>query len=45
MDNYLNSVIRIVSNRWSHATPEDFGALALTIVISAWFFTRFFGDR
>ena len=45
MNNLLESVMHNVAGRWASATPTDFGALALAIVISAWFFTRFYGDR
>ena len=45
MDAFLNSVMRTVSGHWSNASPTDFGTLALAIVLSAWFFTRFYGDR
>lgn len=45
MDGLLNSVTRIVSGQWAHATPTDFGALALAIVLTAWFCTRFYGER
>ena len=45
MDGLLDSVIRKVSGHWAHATPTDFGALAIAIVVTAWFFTRFYGDR
>ncbi len=41
MNDVLDSVMRDVAGRWSHATPNDFGALAIAIVVSAWFFTRF----
>lgn len=41
IDHALNALGRL----WSHATPEDFGALAIAIVCAAWFFTRFYGDR
>jgi hypothetical protein len=27
---------------WSHATPNDFGLLAITIVVSAWFVTKYY---
>jgi hypothetical protein len=45
MDAHLDNLMRTVARHWSHATPTDFGALALTIVIASWFFTRFYGDR
>ena len=45
MDGQLDSVMRTISRHWSHATPTDFGVLAISIVIAAWFFTRFYGDR
>ncbi len=45
MDGLLNSVTRIVSGQWSSATPTDFGAVALAIVLTAWFCTRFYGER
>ncbi len=45
MDGLLNSVMRTISGHWSSATPTDFGTMALAIVLSAWFFTRFYGDR
>ena len=45
MDGMVDSVMHALGSRWASATPTDFGTLALVIVISAWFFTRFYGDR
>ncbi len=45
MNSYVDSTMRSISNHWHNATPGDFGALALTIVITGWFFTRFGNSR
>lgn len=29
---------------WHHATPNDFGMLAIMIVVSAWFVTKYYMD-
>ena len=41
MESFLNSLSRTVSHHWETATPNDFGALALAIVTSCWFFCRY----
>ena len=45
IDGLLHSVSRMVSGQWASATPTDFGAMALAIVLAAWFCTRFYGER
>jgi len=44
MDNFINSAVREALHHYEHATPTDFGALALGIVVVSWFFSRFYGD-
>ncbi len=45
MNGLVDSTMHMVSHRWANATPTDFGALALAIVVSAWFFSRFYCQR
>lgn len=45
MDNFINNAVRSFLHHYEHATPTDFGALALAIVVGGWFCTRFYGDR
>ena len=42
MDRFINSAIREIQIHWTHATPNDFGAIALGIVLVSWFFCRFY---
>ena len=41
MESLIDSVSRIVSRQWEIATPNDFGALALTLITACWFFSRY----
>jgi len=45
MERLINSASRAITGHWETATPTDFGALALGIVLVSWFCTRFYGDR
>ncbi len=45
MQSYINNTMRTALNHFENATPTDFGALALAIVLVSWFITRFYGDR
>lgn len=45
MSHHIDSAMHAINRFWNHATPTDFGAVALAIVCCAWFFTRFYGDR
>lgn len=45
MSRQIDHAMNAIGRLWSNATPEDFGAMALAIVCSAWFFTRFYGNR
>ena len=44
MNSIVNNVTREVTHHWETATPTEFGALALAIVLVGWFCTRFYGD-
>lgn len=44
MSNFINSAVRDALHHYENATPTDFGALALGIVVIGWFCTRFYGD-
>lgn len=37
-------LVDYVINHWHHATPTDFGALALAVCILGWFISRYFAD-
>ena len=41
MDRFIDSAFREIHTHWMHATPNDFGAIALGIVLVSWFFCRF----
>lgn len=38
----LPAVFDEIGYWWSHATPNDFGMLAIAIVVSAWFVTKYY---
>ncbi len=33
-----------LADRWHHATPTDFGMLAITVIIAGWYITRYWAD-
>ncbi len=40
----VHSLFDDIGHWWSHATPNDFGLLAITIVITAWFVSKYYVD-
>ena len=52
MSQFLSSTLAIrmhglfdnIGYWWSHATPNDFGLMAVTIVVTAWFVTKYYVD-
>jgi len=40
----MNFLIEDMVYWWDHATPNDFGMLAVAIVVAAWFVTKYYLD-
>jgi hypothetical protein len=41
---YLAGLFDRVSNWWHGASAQDFGAMALAIIICVWFLSRYYAD-
>lgn len=41
---YFVGLFDRVSNWWSGASAQDFGAMALAIIICVWFLSRYYSD-
>lgn len=44
MERIINDAVRTTLHHYENATPSDFAALALAIIVIGWFMTRFHGD-
>ncbi|RLS37815.1 MAG: hypothetical protein DWH81_10705 [Planctomycetota bacterium] len=44
MERFINDAVRTTLHHYEHATPSEFGILALGIIVVGWFITRFHGD-
>lgn len=40
----INNLFEDIGMWWHRATPNDFGLLAITIVVTAWFVTKYYID-
>jgi hypothetical protein len=41
---HSGNLVDFLMDRWQTASPTDFGALALTICVGVWFFSRYYSD-
>ena len=33
-----------ISRWWDHATPQDFGVMAIVVIVGVWFLTKYYAD-
>ncbi|QDU38956.1 hypothetical protein Mal4_32880 [Maioricimonas rarisocia] len=41
MPQHIREFVEVTLLRWHQSTPEDFGLLAASVVVGAWFISRY----